>query len=274
VAAFLLAAVFGIRGRDPFLRVLGAWGLVGTLHVLFGLLQFSAYQREGWSLLIAAACLGGVIAGIAYRLLGSYRAGRLIYYGTAAAMLAFTALRPPGHVFLTSGAEEEIVRLVRSVQEKGVIDALGLREGSGDVPQEVFTRCGPSNRRWAIVTRQFIQWGIVEALVDTGGPYIPAEVRKKTRMNRIFLPGRCHLVILERAGLPDPGQLGVLSAVNKPLLDQFTHLLGRYRRTQKRLEKFLSRLAAKGWTSVKVREDAKLEVRILIPPEKVRAPGK
>ena len=65
----VILAIFGICMWCGFIGkrigwvMLGLWGIIASVQTLTGFLQFSGYQREGWSLLIAVACLSGVIGG-------------------------------------------------------------------------------------------------------------------------------------------------------------------------------------------------------------------
>ena len=64
---WLLAVVFivifylGVKKGMPFLSVMSIWGVLTAVQSFTGFLQFSAYQREGWSLLIITACLSGMV---------------------------------------------------------------------------------------------------------------------------------------------------------------------------------------------------------------------
>lgn len=103
--------VLGIRHKQPLSLLLGCWGGLACIQVATGWLQFTAYQREGWSLLIAVGVVGGTIAGT----LGSWRAGvlRPLLLSGLVASGAWTVVHPPGHPLLNSSAEDELVRTIR-----------------------------------------------------------------------------------------------------------------------------------------------------------------
>ena len=108
-AVFALALIGGWRRRDAAWRLVGAWGLLASVNVHFGLLQFTNYQREGWSLLTAAAVLGGLVFEALWRRWNSRRGQRLLGAGLALAALAGLAL-PPTHLITSGPAESELVR--------------------------------------------------------------------------------------------------------------------------------------------------------------------
>jgi hypothetical protein len=112
--AFAAALIAGRAKASVFTAVLGAWGLLASVQSATGWLQFTAYQREGWSLMIACACLGGR-AGAAYEL--RFRRPWVMAAAAAAALLAtgWAFAHPPAHRFTYSDAEEEIVRTVRAL---------------------------------------------------------------------------------------------------------------------------------------------------------------
>jgi hypothetical protein len=69
-AAFALSLAGGWFKRAAAWRLVGAWGLLTSVNVHLGLFQFTNYQREGWSLLLAAAALGGLVFDVLWRTLG------------------------------------------------------------------------------------------------------------------------------------------------------------------------------------------------------------
>ncbi|MGD9781188.1 MAG: hypothetical protein AB7V14_03445 [Kiritimatiellia bacterium] len=110
--AFVFAglAAAGIRRKNAGLILLGGWGGLAAVQTATGFLQFTAYQREGWSLLMAAACLGGLVAaglGARFRFLRPAIAGALAFSAAA------TLWRPPAHNLTNSTAEETLVRIAR-----------------------------------------------------------------------------------------------------------------------------------------------------------------
>lgn len=258
--AFLLAALGGMVFRDAFLSLLGSWGILGVLHVCFGFLQFSSYQREGWSLLVATACLGGLVAAPAGKRLKLWPGGSLAYYGGATAILAFTLASPPEHVFMFSGAEEEIVKLVRAVQKEGVPSALNLGEKDDMPGSALVSECRAQEREWVIVTRRFVQRDFVDTLLDRDSPYTSREVRTDTDLKKLIQGDRCYIVLVERSELPNPFQLSVLGSINQPLLQRLADYSGEMFKSHERVEELIEVFESRGWESVRIPDDGKLEV--------------
>ena len=110
---FLGFTIYGlIAGRSQFL-ILGLWGGVTTVQAATGFLQFSSYQREGWSLLVATCCLSGVMAAWLLKNVTFSAAGRIGTGIVAATVVVWALLRPPHHGSLRSDAEDELVRSIR-----------------------------------------------------------------------------------------------------------------------------------------------------------------
>lgn len=106
---FVAALIAGIRKKDIAWRLVGLWGLLTSLNLHLGWLQFSDYQREGWSFLLALACLGGLVIDALWRWCPSrqWRTGWAL--AIAAASLSGLAL-PPAHAIMAGPAESDVVK--------------------------------------------------------------------------------------------------------------------------------------------------------------------
>ena len=110
-----ISILWGLMGSKMGWVVLGFWGGLASLQTLTGFLQFSGYQREGWSLMIAAACLSGIISGFIY-LWGKrwviFRAAVVV-----AVLLSITVsfVYPPAHELRASCAEDEVIKVARDI---------------------------------------------------------------------------------------------------------------------------------------------------------------
>lgn len=152
---FSLSLGFGLwKGLNQY-TLIGLWGLLTTLETATGLLQFSSYQREGWSLLIATCCLGGIIAARVYEV-GVHIA--LVRYGTVLLItgsIAWTLLHPPHHP-IRSNAEDPLVRSVRFAGRSYEQMEAGCRE-----PKSALCDLVPllwENLPLTLVTRRFTGW--------------------------------------------------------------------------------------------------------------------
>jgi hypothetical protein len=117
LAAFSFLLLRGIRAGEVFRTGIGLWGIFALTRTVTGFLEFSAYQRSGWTLTLAAAVLGGII----YRDLEGHLEGRVTLAPLSclggAAMACWAFLVPPRHVHVMSSAETEIVGVARSLAQ-------------------------------------------------------------------------------------------------------------------------------------------------------------
>jgi hypothetical protein len=110
-----ISILWGFRGGGMDLAVLGFWGVIASLQTMTGFLQFSGYQREGWSLMIAAACLSGIIGATIYcwgKRWGIFKAAVII-----AVLLSISGsfIYRPVHELRVSCAEDEIIQVARDI---------------------------------------------------------------------------------------------------------------------------------------------------------------
>ncbi|MEI7436717.1 MAG: hypothetical protein WCL16_07930, partial [bacterium] len=153
-ALFATMLAFGWRRRDSAWLMIGAWGLLASANLHLGLFQFTNYQREGWSLLIAMACMGGLIFDVLWR----WRIGRswrgVLGTGIALASAAGLLL-PPAHNIPAGPAESDVVRFLLTLDPSATVLARnmsGFASGQGDVirvlhPRTVSEMSGISSAR-------------------------------------------------------------------------------------------------------------------------------
>lgn len=153
---FGLCMVVGIGLANPSFLLLGLWGGITVLQTSTGLLQFSAYQREGWSLLVAISCLAGVMAAPIYkicRLQGLFHKGAIL---VLALLAGWTIMHPPKHPAIHSPAEDSIIRSVRYVSNYWK-DGLDSCEKDGIDFCLVFAQLD-KKLPLSLVTRSFTGW--------------------------------------------------------------------------------------------------------------------
>lgn len=113
-AAFACACAIGWRRGRVSMILLGVWGAVTTVQTATGVLQLSFYQREGWSLMIAAISFGGVaIEELLRRSSFAPMRGIVVAMGVAGALSGLVF--PPAHRLFASPAENEMIAFIRAV---------------------------------------------------------------------------------------------------------------------------------------------------------------
>jgi len=107
--------VRGILNKSDSYILLGIWGFFASILTLTGFAQFSNYQREGWSLMIAAAGGLGVVGVGVFHASKYKRVLKVIFAVLFIASVSWGVMHPLGHFILASSAEDQIVRVVRAV---------------------------------------------------------------------------------------------------------------------------------------------------------------
>ena len=171
---FLLFIAYGMYRRNAGFLVLGLWGGLTTLQASTGYLQFSSYQREGWSLLVATCCLSGILVAILYTFLGKYRPVKIGVSLFIILSFLWTVVSPPSHFAIQSSAEDLLIRTVRFL-------------GKGAVPAGKNSHYGGSFGRLTelldrpllvtLVSRKFVGWNNQGELVPN---VLPHEAKVKT----------------------------------------------------------------------------------------------
>ncbi len=120
---FLLCIWYGIYRKTDGLVLLGLWGALTSVQAGTGFLQFSSYQREGWSLLVATSCLSGILAALPYEPLRKFLLARVTALFLMLVSLYWTVQHPPAHPAMQSSAEDLLIRTVRYIGEKNDLPA-------------------------------------------------------------------------------------------------------------------------------------------------------
>jgi hypothetical protein len=139
---FAAALAWGFRRKEAAWMLVGIWGLLTSVNLHLGFMQFTDYQREGWSFLLALACLGGLVFDGIWR----WQSGRRWRTGWAAA-LAASALAglvvPPVHAILAGPGESDIVEYVLKLEPEVTVLARRMStfpSGQGDVVRTLHPR--------------------------------------------------------------------------------------------------------------------------------------
>lgn len=110
---FAALALAGMKKRERGWVIVGVWGGLAAAQTATGFLQFTAYQREGWSFLLALGCLGGLVVS------WMWTAWPRLRWAMVPAMVLCAGIslwHPPVHSLTNSTAEETLVRMARMLR--------------------------------------------------------------------------------------------------------------------------------------------------------------
>ncbi|WLE95546.1 MAG: glycosyltransferase family 39 protein [Candidatus Electrothrix communis] len=251
LSLFISCLGYGFYRQQMGTVLLGIWGALTTVQASTGFLQFSSYQREGWSLLVATCCLAGLLAGILYRRLGQYRVMQAAVFLSMSAMAWWTFRHPPGHPVLQSSAESLLIETVRSV---GGDQAALQQECSNKESRPICGLSGLFSEELplTIVTRHFVGWQnqgeIVANVLPPDSPVSVLTVDSAQGITEQFSPDRQYLVLLDQEKMVQPHEIISAFAMVAPsqvaaVLRQQKHLY----RANERILSYLSQLSKNDW---------------------------
>jgi hypothetical protein len=201
---------YGFYHQQGGMVLLGIWGALTTVQASTGFLQFSSYQREGWSLLVATCCLSGLLAGILYSRIRQYRVMQGAVLLSMVAMACWTLRHPPGHSALQSSAESLLIETVRSV---GGNQAVLQQECSKKESRPVCELSGLFSEELplTIVTRHFVGWHnqgeIVANVLPLDSSVSVLTVDSTQGIAAPFSPDRQYLILLDQEKKVQPHEI-------------------------------------------------------------------
>ena len=161
---FVALVIAGVKKRKAGWGMVGVWGGLATVQTATGFLQFTAYQREGWSLLLALGCLGGLVTSWMWTAWPRLRS--VIVLGMA--LLAGISLwRPPVHTLTTSTAEETLVRMARML--KTYPDLSPNEDIAVEAIRRFILANADGDRTVAIMNRPYLQERMLSAVCGDNG---------------------------------------------------------------------------------------------------------
>jgi len=249
---FIFAVVAGGRRKNPELRLLGIWGLITSVQAATGFMQFSGYQREGWSLLLATACLcGTMLAWIMSR--SGHRSILKPVVGVGFVFLFLWACRrPPGHRPAFSAAEDEIVRTAREMSRR-------VRENHDERPLTVVTR--------AFTEFQGNQGDLVAAVIGPSSRVKTLTVSGGQVWEEILKSERQYLFLMDQVSLSAQWSPGLFAQVQPEQVEQYRAVHNRLFKINEQMEQQLEGLSPSQWKMKSISESPLLSAILLQPRE-------
>lgn len=185
-----------VNNNRPFILI-SAWSLLTLTQTATGLLQFSAYQRAGWELLITLCLLGGFAYWHIFEksevLIPVKKLVLLLLFLTS----FYSVRNYPHHTPSLSNSEGDIVTLIRFLNLRPS-DSMGAPvywsvEASLQNPNEKVLRKIIPKRPQTLITRQFSNF--------TYGDPVATLLNKNNKIKHIPVGLRSKLPSLERTGV-------------------------------------------------------------------------
>ena len=262
---FIGCLFWGVKERKTGLILLGIWGSITAIQTITGALQFSAYQREGWSLLIALGCITGIIGVHLVRILSKWT---LVRFGFGLAIIGIIGAGFyffPEHQQLNSSAENEIVSIVWQ--------AAAWRE---DPEKDTSTLFKPVKAHLnpklplTVVSRRFFGWAndrgeILPAVAPRAKNFKTAVVGNATSLEDLFHQKRQYLVLLDANVDKNLADIGAFRFINPFHANQFIESSNRLLRLNDIIWSHLDKLGKKRWAKAVINISVNLTAVILVP---------
>ena len=264
---FAALAVTGFRKGNSGRAFIGCWGGLVALQTATGFLQFTAYQREGWSLMIATGCLGGLATSWLWSRFRSLRPVIVVGMALAAAL---TFWRPPAHHLTNSTAEETMVRIAR------MFSSYPNLSPDRDPVVEEFRRFLLNHlvegAQISLITRPLMQELM---LISVAGPknIISFSRRDIWRMYDLWMERSTQaIVLLDRSKALDVAQLGVFAGANPAGAQGFIQQQRRSYALNEDIEAHIRQLSTNKWRIAS--HDLTPYLRVYYVSKQDRSPGR
>jgi len=264
--SFLTALVLGLLRRRPLVLLLGCWGGLASVQVATGWLQFTAYQREGWSLLIAVGTLGGVLAG---ELWARFARLRLLLVAGLALSGVWTFVHPPAHPLLNSSAEDELVRAIRLLRN---FPQLGTPGDAAERALRDFLapRLDP-RQPLDVCSRSLIQLDVFQSVAGPNPRLVFDRVVWNHPLSAFMKSGGQFLVILDAPEDLSRHDFGIFGNVSPALRQNFVEQQQRRYATNREMEAYVAGLSREAWRVAEHAVTPRLRVmvvRSVVPPNR------
>jgi hypothetical protein len=271
VIVFIVAFSHGVRKRKSLLILMGIWGILTSLQSITGFLQFSAYQREGWSLLIIIACLSGIAGANIYRW-GIYRwkIMRPLFYLFIIISVVWSIFLPPGHLILNSWAEDDIIRIVRNLSSQ-TINHNPLEKRYDHQDDIILIRNALSESLpVTIIARNFSGWWTGQGEMINVVMHRPAAVEnevidERTSLNLVFKTNRQYIIFLDVQKTLKVEQLGMMARLNRDNAEKFVNVQKDSFRINKKILDALRVLSPMTWNTQWIELNDLLTVVVIKP---------
>ena len=266
---FLVLLIAGMLRRTSAFMVIGIWGLLTSVQAGTGLFQFSSYQREGWSLLVATCCLSGIVAASVYDFGQRSLMFRIGVAGLMTACTIWSLMHPPIHFPIRSSAEHELIRVLRFIGAGSAGDRSTC--GSADDVVCSLQEHLAEGLDTVLVTRRFVGWGnqgeIAKNVLppDTVAEILIVDGKKDTE---IFQPGRQYVVLIdELTDLSGRHMLGAFAMVTPSMVRETLKSRERLFRLNGLVLQQIDRLSASRWQVERFIVSENLTAYLVIPAD-------
>lgn len=269
---FLGSLGYGFRIADTGYVMVGLWGVLTCIQAGTGFLQFSAYQREGWSLLIATCAVSGILAGKLFEPVRRFQWAPYLVGILCIGFSAWSFVHPPGHPPAIGNDAED--RIVQTAREIGALYAPFEKPCPADREEalcQIVERLDP-HLPLTLVSRHMTGWSGQGEILPNVLP-VGSRVKSMTVMGYdetiAIHPNRQYLFLIDRRGKWNRAIAGSAFYMVSPIIAEQTI---RKQRTlfgiNGKIRKFIRELDKSEWKVYEMRLSDHLEGVLLRPLKK------
>ena len=272
IIVFMVIFYHSMKKGKPFLTIMSIWGMLTTVQSLTGFLQFSAYQREGWSLLIIIACLSGIVGAHIYRWgVDRWKIMRPLFYLFLIYRCAWSIFFPPSHLMLNSWAEDDIIRIVRNLSSPAIHqDPLEKRDDHRDRDIMVIRNALSELLPVTIIARNFSGWWTGQGEMINVVMHHPTAVEnevitEQTSLNLVFKKNRQYVVFLDAQKPLKVEHLGMMARLNRDSAEKYVNVQEDLFRINQKIRDELKILSPSIWNTQWIELNDRLTVVVVKP---------
>ena len=268
--AFAICLTLGWRHHSPLHILTGLWGGLTSTQAFTGWLQFSMYQREGWSLIIVIIVLASLVGGALWNRTSHHL---MIRIGIASAIIISTLialLNPPNHSYFTSSAEDDIVHWVKLISYH-CRPAGELPPSVPDAPdQKNFLNSIDQKSSPVLITRQMAGWDSGQGeLLFVVGRRMPTKIFNLNPSKKPQLDRRHQYIFFIETGAgmntESPQVSFFMQKVQPELADSFAQFRNNEGLYIHAMEAFIAECTTQQWKVSRIRLSPLLSVTLLTP---------
>jgi hypothetical protein len=268
---FMVCFVYGWREHLPPLILLGLWGGLTSIQVLTGWLQFSMYQREGWSLIIAVVVASGLVGGFFWDLLSRWVMVRVFIIVGLIMSVIIGFLNPPGHSFFISSAEDDMVHWIKIISHHCRPLGYWPAYRSSDPDKQIILNSINPRYSPVLITRKMAGWSSGQGeLAFVIGRGLPAMSFELTSSKISLLDPRRQYLFLIETEQPTDSQSSPVSLYMRRVQPEMTHWYVSVRSNENScvsaMEAFIAENSTRHWNTSRTQLSPHLSAVILTPP--------
>jgi 4-amino-4-deoxy-L-arabinose transferase-like glycosyltransferase len=271
---WLLAAIFSYFIIYGFISVkisyllIGFWGGLTSVQAATGFLQFSSYQREGWSLLIATCCMCGILASWIIQVALKHRYFQIGIVAMMVITCLLALLSPPKHAPIRSSAEDLIIRSIRFFGKTTSAVSSACMDQSSVLCQ--VEKLLVDDVPLTLVTRSFTGW-------RNQGEIAPNVLQQKSALNvitiagnkgigKIFEPGNQYIILIDKqVNLTGSQMISAFAMVTPSMVTATMKQQAYLYKTNMKIEEYIGNLSHSQWQVHEVPLSSNLDAFVVIP---------